>query len=116
MLRTAWRTPGAPQTLFDARFLIRKSPLTTDQRAAEIARLEAKREYLLERAPKRFEFRRYLILPMLGFLAVVLLRTPWHSSIHNLGGLAVVGLFTPDRKSTRLNSSHVSQSRMPSSA
>jgi hypothetical protein len=22
------------------------------------------------------------------------LRTPWHSSIHNLGGLAVVGLFT----------------------
>ena len=28
----------------------------------------------------------------------------------------ISGLFTADRKSTRLNSSHVSQSRMPSSA
>ena len=32
----------------------------------------------------------------------------------NLGNLAVFGF--EDRKSTRLNSSHVSQSRMPSSA
>ena len=31
-------------------------------------------------------------------------------------GFIVIALFLPDRKSTRLNSSHVSESRMPSSA
>ena len=47
-------------------------------------------------------------------------RYVWLLDIGDVEG--VVGLFTPDgaiqtdRKSTRLNSSHVSESRMPSSA
>mgnify|MGYP003349362161 CR=1 FL=1 len=37
-------------------------------------------------------------------------------TIARRGGLAVIPQDIPDRKSTRLNSSHVSESRMPSSA
>ena len=33
-----------------------------------------------------------------------------------VGGMTVMGLWEADRKSTRLNSSHSQQSRMPSSA
>ena len=44
------------------------------------------------------------------------LRTPLLIALAVIGFLALTLLKLPDRKSTRLNSSHVSESRMPSSA
>ena len=53
----------------------------------------------------------------LGGLVVHLLKKAWPPSLDKAAVFTLLyGLAIPDRKSTRLNSSHVSESRMPSSA
>ena len=64
----------------------------------------------------------YLLLPLLGFRPVTARWASWQPLIYGGGqlmhvlGLAWSGGYGVDRKSTRLNSSHSQQSRMPSSA
>ena len=60
---------------------------------------------------------------VIGLVMKALIRRPEETSGHTpvlvvLGGFASVigGMLGVDRKSTRLNSSHMSESRMPSSA
>ena len=54
----------------------------------------------------------------LGIVVILIIAFILNSQIENLqGGTALsLSLWLGDRKSTRLNSSHVSESRMPSSA
>ena len=53
---------------------------------------------------------------LIGFQFVVFLSAVIFGLRRSLYGLVYRKLIQPDRKSTRLNSSHVSESRMPSSA
>src|ERR1043166_5489047 len=59
--------------------------------------------------------RSVLATPTMG-LAVCGLAGQPHWFVHQMGLGETIGYGTRDRKSTRLNSSHVSESRMPSSA
>ena len=51
-----------------------------------------------------------------GLWAVVAVRLLWPGDLLPRAGVSLVPTTEPDRKSTRLNSSHKVQSRMPSSA
>ena len=61
-----------------------------------------------------FSIAQFLFAPVLGRLSDRIGRKP--VIIISLLGTALASFLTGDRKSTRLNSSHVSESRMPSSA
>ena len=52
----------------------------------------------------------------IGVIVVLIIAAKVHPFLALTGGALTVGVVAGDRKSTRLNSSHVSESRMPSSA
>ena len=71
-------------------------------------------EWVLRSPANQAEFQKYAKLPL-----VPLVVTPDGEGVQD--STPIIGRFEkahpePDRKSTRLNSSHVSESRMPSSA
>ena len=84
------------------------TPLTEDQMLAVVATVEAFMDEVRCEGPFRFDHLVEAMQVLERLFAEDLGRAPT--------GLEIMAACCADRKSTRLNSSHVSESRMPSSA